>query len=196
MDLVQHRTDHPSIIDLLRADDAQVTSLFARYVAAESDQSPPAARERLIGRICETLSVHRLAEEEVLYPAVRAADDKLVFAFLLAGLGISMLVGKLKEAGTRASKEDCLRRLMDLVRRNLQERSQVLFPFVREKLSGTQLAWLGDDYLQRKSSLWSIADAPHAPRAVARVKEAVSVRKSAPIPLWRRRSPGDGAPLR
>ena len=173
-----------SIVDLLRADDAEVAALFERCAAAEKSGSPAVVRDRLLGRICETLSIQRLAEEEVLYPAIRAVDDKLVFAFLLGGLGISMRISEIRDPGKpRATRDASVVRLTELVRRNMLERSQILFPFVRSRLSQTQMAWLGDDYQQRKSRLWTANAAP-APREVAR--------KAAPIPLWRKRAPQGG----
>lgn len=166
-----------SMVDLLDADDAQVAALFERLAAAESNQSPAVVCDRLIGRICDTLSIQQLAEEEVLYPAIRASDDKLVFAFLLAGLGISMCIGEIRDTGKpRATRDISVLRLKELVRRNRLERAQILFPFVRSRLSQTQLAWLGDDYEQRKSRLWT--NAVHTPRTVGR--------KVAAIALWRK----------
>ena len=172
------RIETESIVDLMDADDAQVAALFERLAAAEKNQSPAVVCDRLIGRICDTLSIQQLAEEEVLYPAIRAWDDKLVFAFLLAGLGISMCIGEIRDQGkSRAARDFSVLRLQELVRRNRLERAQILFPFVRSRLSQTQLAWLGDDYQQRKSRLWTNAALP--PRPVARNVVA--------IPLWRKR---------
>ena len=171
------RVETESIVDLLDADDAQVAALFERLAAAEKNQSPGVVCDRLIGRICDTLSIQQLAEEEVLYPAIRASDDKLVFAFLLAGLGISMRVGEIRDPEkSRATRDFSVLRLKELVRRNRLERAQILFPFVRSRLSQTQLAWLGEDYRQRESRLWT--NAAPSPRTVAR---------NAAIPLWRKR---------
>lgn len=185
-----------SIIDLLRADDAQVTVLFDRFAAAEKDESPAVVRDRLIGRICETLLIQRLAEEEVLYPALRAADEKLVFAFSLAGLGISMRIGEIRDPGKpRATRDFAVLRLMDLVRRSMLERSQVLLPFVRSRISATQALWLGDDYQQRKARLWTVANGANAPRAVLGVEDSLPARTAIPLDLWRKRKPADEARL-
>jgi len=170
-----------AIVDLLQADDAQVAALFDRHAAAEKNCSPAAVCERLMGRVCETLSIQRLAEEEVLYPAVRASDDKLVFAFLLAGVGITMRIAEIRDAAKpRATRDFSALRLKELVRRNLLERTQILFPFVRSRLSQTQMIWLGEDYLERKARLWTLADADPTPRAAAR--------KVAAILPWRKRA--------
>jgi hypothetical protein len=177
----EDRAEIESIVDLLRVDDAQIAALFERHAAAEKNPGQAAVCDRLVARICETLTIQRLAEEEVLYPAIRASDDKLVFAFLLAGLGISMRIGEIRDsAKPRATRDLSVLRLKDLVERNLLERSQILFPFVRGRLSRTQLTWLGDDYRQRKTRLWTNADAAHAPRPQPR-------RLAAVLP-WRQRA--------
>jgi hypothetical protein len=192
---VEHpeRAQTESIIDLLRADDAQVAGLFDRFASAEQSRGPQVARDRLIGRICQTLSIQRLAEEEVLYPALRVADDKLVFAFLLAGLGLSMRIGEIRDPGkARAIRDASFSRLATMVRSNLSERARVLLPFARSRLSLTQLRWLGDGYMQRKARLWTVSNAAHAPRAVAPTDKMVRV---IPMALWRkRRGAGDAHP--
>jgi hypothetical protein len=190
---VEHpeRAQTESIIDLLRADDAQVAGLFDRFASAEQNRGPQAARDRLIGRICQTLSIQRLAEEEVLYPALRVADDKLVFAFLLAGLGLSMRIAEIRDPGkARAIRDTSFSRLAAMVRSNLSERARVLLPFARSRLSPTQLRWLGDGYVQRKARLWTVSNAAHAPRAVAPADRMVRV---IPMALWRKRRGPDNA---
>lgn len=178
--MAEDREQSASIADLLAADDAEIAALFERHAAAIENQGPAVACDRLIGRICETLSIQRLAEEEVLYPALRASDDKLVFAFQLAGLGISMRIGEIRQPGKeRAARDFSVERLRELTRRNLMERSRILFPFVRGRLSPTQMVWLGDDYQQRKSGLWT--NAVQVPRPIAR--------KSVPVALWHKRAP-------
>jgi hypothetical protein len=181
-----------SIVDLLQADDAQVTALFDRL--AEKAQAPLSVRDRLVSKICETLSIQRLAEEEVLYPALRACDDKLVFGFLLVGHGISMRIAEIRDSGRgRPARDASLSRLKDMIRRNLSEREQILLPFARTYLSATQLAWLGDDYLQRKDRLWALADAARSPRPVALAAKATGTRNAISLALWRQRRARDDA---
>jgi hypothetical protein len=183
-------TPAKSIIDLIEADDDQIAGLFGRL--AEKAQAPQAVRDRLVSRICETLTIQRLAEEEVLYPAIRASDDKLVFGFLLVGHGVSLRIGEIRDSGRpRAAREASLARLRDLIRRNLSERQQILLPFARTHLSATQLAWLGDDYLQRKSGLWAVADAARAPRPVALANKPAGARNAISLSLWRQRKARD-----
>ena len=72
------------------------------------------------------------------------------------------------------------------------ERAQVLLPFVRSRISETQALWLGDDYMQRKARLWTVANAANAPRAVG-VEDTMPTRNAIPLALWRKRKPTDEA---
>jgi hypothetical protein len=100
-----------------------------------------------------------------------------------------MCIGEIRDpAKPRATREFSVLRLKNLVERNLLERSRILFPFVCNRLSQTQMIWLGDDYRERKARLWAISDATHAPRA--------SARKSAAVLPWHRRARLDESRVR
>jgi hypothetical protein len=175
-----------SILALIREDDGQVAALCERL--SEDTTNPQIASERLVGRLCDTLSIQRLAEEEVLYPTLRTVDEKLVFGFLLAGLGISMRIGEVRDpCKARALRDASTARLIAMVRRNLSERSQILLPFASSHLSETQLVWLGDDYLERKARLWSVGDTARPSRAMALANKPVGVRSAVSLSLWRKR---------
>jgi hypothetical protein len=64
----------PSATDLIRADHARVLAVFHRYRLDAS----PRARRALASAICLALEVHAQVEEEIFYPALRAADSSLV----------------------------------------------------------------------------------------------------------------------
>ena len=61
---------------ILRADHSLVNGLFAKYEAANTS----AEKKKLVENICTELSVHAQIEEEIFYPAVKAAlkDQVLV----------------------------------------------------------------------------------------------------------------------
>ncbi len=60
---------------LLRADHAAVIDLFADYEKTRSDTK----KKALVAEICTALSAHAQIEEEIFYPAVKAAlKDKLL----------------------------------------------------------------------------------------------------------------------
>ncbi|OGB40836.1 MAG: hemerythrin, partial [Burkholderiales bacterium RIFCSPHIGHO2_12_FULL_67_38] len=62
-------------IAMLKADHAAVSEMFAEY---EKSRSIP-KKKALVAEICTALSVHAQIEEEIFYPAVKAAlKDKLL----------------------------------------------------------------------------------------------------------------------
>ena len=103
---------------MLCADHAQLASLFDRFFAVARNENLPVVRDRLVRCICDTLSVQRLAEEEVLYPEIRKESDRLVFAFLLASEGIAMRIAEIRDpALSRAGRDLVALRMITMVRR-------------------------------------------------------------------------------
>ena len=64
----------PSATDMIRADHTRVMAVFHRYGLDAS----PRAKQRIVGSICAALEVHARVEEEIFYPALRAADNSLI----------------------------------------------------------------------------------------------------------------------
>ena len=65
-------------IALLKADHDEVKQAFKEF--EKMDHEDTAAMEELVSRVCEALTAHTIVEEEIFYPAVRAAieDDDLM----------------------------------------------------------------------------------------------------------------------
>ena len=63
-------------VAMLRADHKKVAALFAEFEAARSS----AKKKSLVATICKELTVHAQVEEEIFYPAVKAAlkDKSLI----------------------------------------------------------------------------------------------------------------------
>jgi hemerythrin superfamily protein len=64
----------PSATDMIRADHTRVLAVFHRYKA----HSSPARKKALAGMIGAALLVHARIEEEIFYPAMRAAGSTLL----------------------------------------------------------------------------------------------------------------------
>jgi hemerythrin superfamily protein len=60
-------------IALLKADHDEVKQAFKQF--EKMDHEDAAAMEELVSGVCEALKVHTTLEEEIFYPAVRAAID-------------------------------------------------------------------------------------------------------------------------
>lgn len=70
----------PDAIELLDADHLTVRALFDAYRELVRSHAPALQRRALAEEICIELTIHARLEEELFYPAVRAAlhDDALV----------------------------------------------------------------------------------------------------------------------
>jgi hemerythrin superfamily protein len=67
-------------VDLLDADHIAVKKLFQEFSKLAEAKAPADQRDALADQICRELSVHAQIEEEIFYPAARAAiqDDALL----------------------------------------------------------------------------------------------------------------------
>src|SRR5688500_10911023 len=64
----------PSATDMIRADHTRVVAAFHRYKA----DSSPGKKRAIAAMICGALMVHARIEEEIFYPAMRAAGSALL----------------------------------------------------------------------------------------------------------------------
>ena len=64
----------PSATDMIRADHTRVFAGFHRYKA----DSSPQRKKAIVDMICTSLQVHAKIEEEIFYPAMRAAGSTLL----------------------------------------------------------------------------------------------------------------------
>ncbi|MCD6041090.1 MAG: cation-binding protein [Burkholderiales bacterium] len=64
----------PRATDMIRADHTRVIAAFHRYKA----DSAPGRKKAIVGMVCTSLQVHAQIEEEIFYPAMRAAGSTLI----------------------------------------------------------------------------------------------------------------------
>ena len=62
-------------VELLKADHKEVKALFEQYKALVENEEIGEERQAVAQQICLLLTVHATAEEEIFYPAARAAID-------------------------------------------------------------------------------------------------------------------------
>ncbi len=86
--------DGRDAIALLKADHEAVSRLFADYAQTHS----AANKKSLVAKICDALTVHAQIEEEIFYPAVKAAlkDRLLVPEASVEHAGIQALIAQLE----------------------------------------------------------------------------------------------------
>ncbi len=133
-------------ITLLKADHREVERLFKTFQKASDNAT--ATKRRTVKKIIELLSVHAAIEEQVFYPAVRAAvedaeDDVLesmeehhVVKWLLSE------IDKLDIGDERYKAKVTV--LIENVRHHAEEEEQDLFPKVRAALGRKRLAEIGE----------------------------------------------------
>ncbi len=65
----------PDAIKLLTEDHDEVKGLFKQYQKLVDAEAPASERQPLAEQICDLLTVHTAIEEDIFYPAARAAID-------------------------------------------------------------------------------------------------------------------------
>ena len=146
---------------LLRADHAAVNALFADYEKTRSD----AKKKALVAEICTALSVHAQIEEEIFYPAVKAAlkDKLLVPEATVEHGGIKDLIAQLEGVEPDGEMYDAkVKVLSEHVKHHVKEEQNDMFPKV--KASSLDVFELGARMAARKADLLA-ARAPGLPHS-------------------------------
>jgi hemerythrin-like domain-containing protein len=151
-------TKKKSAIEVLEEDHERVRTLLDRLVST-SDRAVK-SRERIIEDLHLEIEAHTAIEEEIFYPAFRAAADdhdgeELYFESLeehhLAGeyelpRVLDLDAGSI-EFAARANV------LADLLMHHLEEEEERMFPRARELFDDATMKELGDRMMQRKREL-------------------------------------------
>ena len=137
-------------IALLRADHEAVSGLFADYEKTRSD----AKKKAFVAEICTALSVHAQIEEEIFYPAVKAASkDKLLVPEATVEHGsIKDLIAQLEGLEPDGEMYDAkVQVLSEYVKHHVKEEQNEMFPKV--KAISLDLVELGARMAARKAEL-------------------------------------------
>ena len=137
-------------IALLRADHKHVSDLFAEYEKARS----PAKKMELVKNICAELTVHAQVEEEIFYPAVKAAlkDKKLVPEAIVEQATMKELIGQIQGNQPDGEMFDAkVKVLSEYVKHHVKEEQTEMFP--KAKATKLDMLALGAQMAARKSEL-------------------------------------------
>ena len=137
-------------IALLKADHATVSDLFADYEKVRSD----AKKKALVAEICTELSVHAQIEEEIFYPAVKAAlkDKLLVPEATVEHAGVKELIAQLEGLEPDGEMYDAkVKVLSEYVKHHVKEEQNEMFP--QASSSSLNLLELGARMATRKADL-------------------------------------------
>jgi hemerythrin superfamily protein len=148
-------------IALLKADHDKVLGLFEQFDKARTDERA----ETLAEQICAELKVHTAIEEEVFYPAARAAtgDDDLLDEAAVEHAAAKELIAQI-ESGNAQEDKWCAKVtvLGEFVRHDVKEEQGELLPAVRK--SDLDLKELGERLLTRKKELMNGRDQTRSQR--------------------------------
>jgi hemerythrin superfamily protein len=122
--------DGKDAIALLKADHDAVSHLFAEYAKTHSASN----KKALVAEICTALSVHAQIEEEIFYPAVKAAlaDKRLVPEAMVEQEGVKGLVEQLQHSEPDGAMYDAkVKVLAEYVKHHVHEEQKAMFPKAR-----------------------------------------------------------------
>lgn len=141
-------------IALLEADHKAVSAMFAEY---EKSRSVP-KKKALVAEICAALGVHMQIEEEVFYPAVKAAvkDKDLVPEATVEHAGVKDLIGQIE--GIEPGGEDYdakVKVLSEYVEHHVKEEHDEMFP--KARATSLDMGELGARMAARKEDLMAQA---------------------------------------
>jgi iron-sulfur cluster repair protein YtfE (RIC family) len=141
-------------IALLKADHEAVSQLFADY-----DRTRSASDKRaLVAEICNALSVHMQIEEEIFYPAVKAAlkNKLLIPEATVEHDGVKDLIAQLEGIEPDGETYDAkVKVLSEYVKHHVMEEHNEMFPKV--KASSVDMVELGASMAARKHDLLILA---------------------------------------
>ncbi len=157
---------------LLKADHKLVSGLFEQYEKTRST----AKKKTLVASICKELGIHAQAEEEIFYPAVKAAlkDKELVPEAIVEHATLKELISQVEGKEPDGEMFDAkIQVLSEYVKHHVKEEETEMFPKARKtKLDMKQL---GAQIAARKEELSATWPAlQDKPNMLTRVVEAIS----------------------
>jgi hemerythrin superfamily protein len=135
---------------MLRADHKRVSELFEQYEKTRSDTK----KRDLVAKICTELTVHAEVEEEIFYPAVKAAlkDKELVPEATVEHATLKDLISQVKDAAPDGEMFDAkIKVLSEYVKHHVKEEQNEMFP--KAKKTKLDMVALGGQMAARKAEL-------------------------------------------
>ncbi len=154
----------PDAIALLKADHKRVSALYAQYETTRSASK----KKAIVASICLELSVHAQVEEEIFYPAVKAAlkDKELVPEATVEHASLKELIAQVKDKEPDGEMFDAKIQVMsEYTKHHVKEEQNEMFPKARKtKLDMNEL---GARMAARKEELMASPGLLDAPPALA-----------------------------
>ena len=150
----------PNAITMLKADHANVRRLMREL--SDTTSRATKQRERLVAENERELKIHSQLEEEIFYPAFKAAvkgneeGEDLFYEANEEHHVVDMVLPTLK-ADPKKSKEfeAKVKVLQDLLDHHIREEETEMFPQARQSMGEARLREIGDEMQARKEILMS-----------------------------------------
>lgn len=140
----------PDATALLRADHKRVSGLFDDFEKART----PAKKKAIVAAICTELTVHTQLEDEIFYPAFKAAlkDHELVPEATVEHSSVKELIAQVEGVEPDGEMYDAKVKVMgEFVKHHVKEEQTQMFP--KAKKSKLDLYALGLQMQARKQEL-------------------------------------------
>ena len=137
-------------ITLLRADHKLVAQLFDEYEKSRSSLK----KQKLVEKICTELTVHTQIEEEIFYPAVKAAlkDKELIPEATVEHATVKGLIAQVEGIEPDGEMFDAkIKVLSEYIKHHVKEEQNEIFP--NAKASNLDMGELGAQMAERKAEL-------------------------------------------
>jgi hemerythrin superfamily protein len=141
---------------LLERDHSEVKKLFKQYEKLADAEADGEDRKALAEQICDMLTVHATIEEEIFYPAARAAEveEDLLDEAEVEHASAKDLIAQIKSMGPDDELYDAkVTVLGEYINHHVQEEEGEMFPKCRR--AKMDLAGLATELAERKSELMS-----------------------------------------
>ena len=144
------RTGAKDATALLRADHKRVSALFEQYESTRST----AKKKTLVDTICRELTIHAQVEEEIFYPAVKAAlkDKELIPEATIEHATLKELIAQVEGKEPDGEMFDARIKVMsEYVKHHVKEEQNEMFP--KARATRLDMNALGEQIAARKEEL-------------------------------------------
>lgn len=149
-------TASTNAVDLLIEDHENVKKLFKEYekLAKKGDTE---GKQEVATHICEELTVHTQIEEEIFYPAAKAAMEEkdLVNEAAVEHASAKILIDQIKKTSPEDEMYDALVKVLnEYVEHHVKEEETEMFP--KAKKAKLDMNELGTRMMERKEALMGV----------------------------------------
>ena len=140
----------PDAIGLLRADHKRVNDLFEQFEKTRSANK----KKSIVAKICLEMTVHAQIEEEIFYPAVKAAlrDKELVPEASVEHASVKDLIAQVRDVEPDGEMYDARVTVMgEFIRHHVKEEQNEMFP--KAKKTRLDMVALGEQLYARQQEL-------------------------------------------